>query len=432
MREAHAFITAGACFSVGLRYAGTGNENARDAVFDRAVELQKFRDDSDPISIVLRPQRPVIEMCLGSLAISLAMIMAGTGDLKTLRLLKILRWRCDEGVKYGSHMSFGAAIGMLFLGGGACTLGREPEDIAALIMAFFPRFPISTQDNQYHLQALRHMYSLAVKQRRIEAIDIDSSEKIFVPIKIEYTDCSSIDAKTPCLLMNRGQLSKIKVISDRYYHVEIDFDSLTFSNNSFYLFVKKRSGHISYVEDPYGLRSNFFQSFASHHEKILNMLSFTTEEQDLQMYSRYLCQTTSKNVSNRIQRSMMYSYLGSFGSFCDQILCESLLEERTDSVPLHLALYDAMSSIERKPFPIKIVWDLRILRSLYEGKGRNNFSESYFILSPHFVATLCQRIDQMFDEHRVKEGDISSQHSHDLRSQWLGPFSVWFCKPVSS
>lgn len=224
--------------------------------------------------------------------------------------------------------------------------------------------------------------------------------------------------------MNRGRLSKIKVVSDRYYHVEIDFNELSPSNNSFYLFVKKRSGHISYVEDPYGLRSNFFQSFASHYEKILDMLSYTTEAQDLQMYSRYLCQTSNKNVSDQRQGSTFYSYLGSFGSFCDQILCESLLEEKTDSVPLQLALYDAMVSIKRKPFPIKVVWDLRILRSLYENTGRKNFPGSYYILSPHFVANLCQRIDRVFDEHRVQDGAISSQ--------WLGPFTIWFCKPVST
>ncbi len=184
MKEAHSFIVAGACFSIGLRFAGTGNEKARDAVLERIMEFQKYRDDSDPISMMLRPQRPVVEMCIGAAAISLAIIMAGTGDLKTLRILKILRWRCDDGVKYGSHMATHAAIGLLFLGGGTCTLGQEPEDIASLLVAFFPRFPLTTHDNQYHLQALRHMYSLAVKQRKIEAVDIDSKEKIFVPIKV--------------------------------------------------------------------------------------------------------------------------------------------------------------------------------------------------------------------------------------------------------
>lgn len=184
MKEAHIHITAGACFSLGLIFAGTGNETIRDSIFQKVVEMQKLRDDSDPVSILLRPQRPVVEMCLGAAAVALALVMAGTGDLKSLRLIKMLRWRCDDGVKYGNHMSYGAAIGILFLGGGACTFGREPEDIAALLMAFFPRYPISTQDNQYHLQALRHMYVLAIKHRRIDAVDIDTNEKTFVPIKV--------------------------------------------------------------------------------------------------------------------------------------------------------------------------------------------------------------------------------------------------------
>lgn len=187
MKEAHIYIIAGACFSLGLIHAGTGNEAVRDSIFQKVVEMQKLRDDSDPISILLRPQRPIVEMCLGATVIALSLVMAGTGDLKTLRLLKMLRWRCDEGVKYGNHMCYGTAIGILFLGGGACTFGRDPEDIAALLLAFFPRYPISTQDNQYHLQALRHLYVLAVKPRRIDAIDIDTNERTFVPIKVCYT-----------------------------------------------------------------------------------------------------------------------------------------------------------------------------------------------------------------------------------------------------
>ncbi len=197
MKEAHIYITAGACFSLGLIYAGTGNETIRDSIFQKAVQMQKLRDDSDPISILLRPQRSVVEMCLGATAIALSLVMAGTGDLKTLRLLKMFRWRCDDGVKYGNHMSYGTAIGILFLGGGACTFGRDPEDIAALLLAFFPRYPVSAQDNQYHLQALRHIYVLAVKPRRIDAIDIDTNEKTFVPIKVR---CVAIDTISSRLL----------------------------------------------------------------------------------------------------------------------------------------------------------------------------------------------------------------------------------------
>lgn len=184
IRQAHAYITAGLCFSLGLRFAGTGNENAREAIYSKIIELQKLRDGSDSVSTALRPDMPTVELCLGSAAISLAMVMAGTGNLKVFRLLKALRWKCDMDVKYGNHMAYASAIGLLFLGGGTCTLGNEPSDIAALLVSFFPRYPIFTHDNRYHLQALRHIYALAVKERKVEAIDIDSNEKILLPMSV--------------------------------------------------------------------------------------------------------------------------------------------------------------------------------------------------------------------------------------------------------
>lgn len=184
VRLIYAHVIAGACFSIGLRFAGTGNREAASAIFERVMEFRDLRDGVDPVACALRPPSPVLEMCLGCAALSLSMVLAGTGDLETLRLLKVLRWRCDEEINYGSHMAFGSAIGLLFLGGGTSTIGREPEDIAALLLAFYPRFPSSTSDNQYHLQALRNLYALAVKRRDIKAIDVDTLESVFVPIQV--------------------------------------------------------------------------------------------------------------------------------------------------------------------------------------------------------------------------------------------------------
>jgi anaphase-promoting complex subunit 1 len=195
VRLIYTHIISGACFAIGLRFAGTGNRDAAAAIFERVLELRDLRDGSDPVSCALRPAAPVLEMCLGSAATSLAMVLAGTGDLETLRLLKLLRWRCDEDVNYGSHMAYGSAIGLLFLGGATCTLGREPEDIAALIMSFYPRYPSTTSDNQYHLQALRNLYAIAVKQRELRAVDVDTGESVFVPIEVRifFNWESSID-----------------------------------------------------------------------------------------------------------------------------------------------------------------------------------------------------------------------------------------------
>lgn len=186
VRQIYAHVVAGACFGMGLRFAGTGDKQASLAIFERVQELRTLRDAADPVSSALRPAGPVLEMCLGCAAISLAMVLAGTGDLEALKLFKMLRWRCDEEVNYGTHMTYGAAIGLLFLGGGSCTLGRDPEDIAALVLSFYPRYPSTTSDNQYHLQALRNLYALAVKHRELRAIDVDTGETVFVPIEVSH------------------------------------------------------------------------------------------------------------------------------------------------------------------------------------------------------------------------------------------------------
>ncbi len=187
VRLIHAHVLAGACFSIGLRFAGTGDQQAASAIFEKVMEFRDLRDGVDPVSCALRPPLPVLEMCLGCAALSLSMVLAGTGDLEAFRLLKVLRWRCDEDINYGSHMAYGAAIGLLFLGGGTCTIGREPDDIAALLLAFYPRFPSTTSDNQYHLQALRNLYALAVKRRDVKAIDVDTRETVFVPVEVSGT-----------------------------------------------------------------------------------------------------------------------------------------------------------------------------------------------------------------------------------------------------
>ena len=184
IRQLHSHIVAGACFALGLRYAGTGNASAAACISERIRAFCKLRDASDAVSIAQRPERPILEMCLGCAAIALAMVMAGTGDIASMRLFREIRWRCDDEVSHGNHMAFGACVGLLFLGGGSCTLGREPADIGALLMAFFPRFPCHASDNQYHLQALRHCYVLATRNHELEAIDVDTREPVYVPMEV--------------------------------------------------------------------------------------------------------------------------------------------------------------------------------------------------------------------------------------------------------
>jgi anaphase-promoting complex subunit 1 len=117
IRQAHANVTAGACLALGLRFAGSAHRGAHRVLLRFVSHFQWLRDsDRDTVALAQRPDRPTLEMCLATTAQALALVMAGTGELKTLRLLRELRWRADGEVTYGNHMALNMAMGLLFLG----------------------------------------------------------------------------------------------------------------------------------------------------------------------------------------------------------------------------------------------------------------------------------------------------------------------------
>lgn len=76
--------------------------------------------------------------------------MAGSGDLAVMKLCRFLHSRIGQPtVTYGSHLAAHMALGLLFLGGGRYTLSTSPTSIAALLAAFFPKFPTHSNDNRY-------------------------------------------------------------------------------------------------------------------------------------------------------------------------------------------------------------------------------------------------------------------------------------------
>eukprot|EP00516_Mucochytrium_quahogii_P003269 CAMPEP_0203751382 /NCGR_PEP_ID=MMETSP0098-20131031/5463_1 /ASSEMBLY_ACC=CAM_ASM_000208 /TAXON_ID=96639 /ORGANISM=" , Strain NY0313808BC1" /LENGTH=2329 /DNA_ID=CAMNT_0050641079 /DNA_START=277 /DNA_END=7263 /DNA_ORIENTATION=+ len=299
VRQAHANIIAGACFSIGLRFVGTASVAAQRVLVKYLRHFLVLRNcEKDSMHMSQRPDKSTLEMCLGATALALAMVMVGTGDLATLRLLRSLRFKTEESVSYGNHMAIGSAIGMLFLGGGRSAFSNDNSAIAALVCAFYPRFPLHTSDNQYHLQALRHLYVLAAEQRCIEAYDIDNRSPCYLPMEItirpnamryysdrpqhgrtqrakltsalekfqpelehERTQATVIKMVAPCLLPPLEWISSIRVASARYWPIDITLDGEQNIAQKMALWayrvlcVKRKVGHLSYMEDPQGVSS---------------------------------------------------------------------------------------------------------------------------------------------------------------------------------
>ena len=154
-------IIAGATFSIGFKYAGTGNLKAKEMIINQIEFFRKqlkvvpaTQPCGGPIltntSVETKNQvdKNTVETCLCVLSFALGMVMAGTCDVECFRQLRVLRKRMEGEMNYGYNMAINMSIGFLFLGSGAYTFSRSQEAISALVCATYPILPNSSSDNR--------------------------------------------------------------------------------------------------------------------------------------------------------------------------------------------------------------------------------------------------------------------------------------------
>ena len=314
LAQAHVHALAGACMALGLRFAGTADAAARDALrkmLSRFLALKAAAAAGEPCGELV--DRPTAETCVCVAATALACVMAGTGDVETFRVLRRLRMRVDtgganqggasataggaaaaaaaaatggsggvSGLSYGAHAAIASAVGFLFLGGGTMTFSTDNASVAALWMATYPRFPQNASDNRCHLQAFRHLYALAARKRMLRAVDAKSGVDVTAPVEMrvrsglprsrsfrrtrndearrdEDSDSENITVvirKTPCLLPDPDMLVSVAVAGDRYWPVSCDdAESLLRLYKTRTLPVQRLAGALPYAADPTGARA---------------------------------------------------------------------------------------------------------------------------------------------------------------------------------
>ena len=250
--QAYLSITAGFCWGIGLTHAGTQSAQAKEALLLHLRLVQVMRDT--PLAFLgrtgkMKPEhaaldvavsaaggpplatlanwckekacRPLLELCISLVSLSLAAVMAGSGDIDSLRIIRELRWKADEST-YGGHMALNMATGWLFLGGGNASLRRDQVSVATLLFSMCPRFPSRTLDNQYHIQAMRHLYAIAVEWRNLRVLDVQTGESLSVPVDIHNVDGSTQRVQAPCLLSELSAIHSIELSPERLPHVAED------------------------------------------------------------------------------------------------------------------------------------------------------------------------------------------------------------------
>lgn len=268
MHQAYYNILAGACMVIGLKFAGSANSEAFQILWKYTRMFTSFTKRS----VAELAGKSTIETCLNVILLSLSMVMAGTGDLDVLRIIRYLRSRVgpsNSTVGYGSHLTIHMALGFLFLGGGRFSLSTSNMAIAALLIACFPKFPTHSNDNRYHLQALRHLYVLAAEPRLLIPVDVDTGRLCQVHVSVRFKDTDqyrsqTFEAMAPLMLPELSKLSQVVIEEDsashRYWPVWFSAHNKTWSvletllRSGEGLAVKLKDGRYPYGDAPSGFQ----------------------------------------------------------------------------------------------------------------------------------------------------------------------------------
>ena len=218
-------IATGLALALSLKYAGSGNTDARDEILIILDYFYMVKGGAEAHYYDAKLTRSTVRRCIDALALAVATVMAGTGDVRTFRYLRRLHGRTDVETPYGSHFASHLAIGALFLGGGTLTFGTSDLAIAALIVAFYPLYPTDVHDNHVHLQALRHLWVFAVEARCLVVEETDTKRPISMPITVTFRDGSTKSMTAPCLLPELDTIATAHTNNPAYWRATLDFQN---------------------------------------------------------------------------------------------------------------------------------------------------------------------------------------------------------------
>ena len=234
---------------------------------------------------------------------------------------------------------------------------------------------------------------------------------------------------SPCLVPSQSaRACELKITSDRYFPLTLEMDERGSVLSHTVVYVKKKSGHLSYVQDPHALRSLSVQAGGSS-GSVLDLIRSFTEDPRLLAFAEFLCntyeQTSSKAVSfyGAQKSSSQHGEIStSTKTFCAETLFECLTQDKMEVLPMLLSLRSCI--MHRDTISVCNLWDLRLLRSM-------TMHRTSSIVNAEFVALLCEHVDRYFANAGFAGNDalMYFKDPWNYRNPRFGAFMVWFEVP---
>ncbi|XP_030380933.1 anaphase-promoting complex subunit 1 [Scaptodrosophila lebanonensis] len=422
--QAYCNIVAGAAFCIGLKYAGTENSVAFTTLRGVIKEFLGLPGSS----LGDCAGRTTVECCLMVVLISISLVFAGSGNCEILRIIRYLRSRVGPQyphITYGSHMAIHMSLGLLFLGAGRFTIAKTPESIAALVCAFFPKFPIHSNDNRYHLQAFRHLYVLAVEPRLFLPRDIDTHQLCLCNISVLEIGATEFRRLpiAPCILPELRTLEQVIVDDENYWPVCFErtrnWHQLEKAlEHCAPIDIKKRTGCLSHLEDPDRLKSMLAQTLTMEQSicwqiDANDLSQFVNERLVKPFLSRFLdtkgTDLTYTELSKRHQLTLLFY--------------NAVVKDRMHLLVVYLTLYD---HVTKEMYTNNDVWQVKLIDAYLCQKQQQQHElisveliqmllEIFKLQLEASARELCLPLREFLSRKSLEPSYVSGLSSHDLQ-----------------
>ncbi|EMP36562.1 Anaphase-promoting complex subunit 1 [Chelonia mydas] len=402
LAQAHVYIIAGACLSLGFRFAGSENLAAFNCLFKFAKDFMKCL--SAPTASICC----LIFLTLGNRPNSHEEnSLFFVGWVEECKLMG--RVKCEADVPPYTDVLVAIIV---------YSLSTSDSSIAALLCALYPHFPVHSSDNRYHLQALRHLYVLAAEPRLLVPVDVDTNIPCYTLLEVTY---------------------KIRVKGPRYWELLIDLSKGTHQLKSILskdgiLYVKLRAGQLSYKEDPMGWRSLLAQAVTHRNSETRTFkpetISAFTSDPALLSFADYFC----KPAVNMGQKQEILDLFSS-------ILYECVTRENPEMLPAYIAIDQAVRILERKEMSETFeLWQIKLVLEFFSSRShqervRRNPNRGLFMNSEFLPVMKCT-IDNTLDQWLQAGGDVSlhsylsGQPTEESQLSMLACFLVYHSVPT--
>jgi hypothetical protein len=210
----------------------------------------------------------------------------------------------------------------------------------------------------------------------------------------------------PCLLRNTAEKpSQLRVVSERYYPLSLDLNGPPMGR---IFFVKKRSAHLSYRQDPDAQRSLLVQTGSFRGGPFLDLVASFTEDHKVIAFAQYLCGAGNRHSANANHDPFTVS------GFCTRVLHECLTLDTEEALPLYLALRSSIEAIKSgSRSSVRSIWDYRLIRSYYGERKRIVADSSPRLLNEELVTYLCELLENVIADDWGSNGDGGRNSSQD-------------------